>query len=87
MKICWSYKSLGGKDMKYYEVVFYSSGGGVLRTAPLPQDEIIKIKKWLLTDDNKPYFIEYQTKHFHTDFAVYYKNNLVCIDFDSVKNV
>lgn len=70
--------------MKRYSVVFYSSGGGVLRTYPLPQEEISKIKKWLMEDNNKPYFIEYQEKN-HTDFAIYYKNNLVCVDFDLVE--
>jgi hypothetical protein len=68
--------------MKSYSVVFYFGAKGSIRTAPLPLDEIIKIKKWLLSNDDKPYFIEYKTKRFKTDFAIFYKNNLVCVDFD-----
>lgn len=68
--------------VKSYSIVFYFGTGGSLKTAPLPLEEIAKIKAWLLADDNKPYFIEYQKKYFKTDFAVFYKNNLVCVDFD-----
>jgi hypothetical protein len=68
--------------MKNYQVVFYSSGNGCLRTSPLPEAEVLKIKEWLLEDTNKPYYIKYGKKHFKTEFAVFFKNNLVCVDFD-----
>jgi hypothetical protein len=68
--------------MKYYEVVFYHSGG-TLRTYPLPEEEIKKIKKWLLEDNNKPYYIEYPNSQ--TESAVFFKSSLVCVDFDKWK--